>query len=124
MTYVNIIKILAVAKVVKPVTFCQTSSNENFCAISCLTILGTYLETFQKNMKSVKINSSSANFIGRTYLLMLLSVLFIFQFDGVNGDRLIRVGSEFTKNQKFTIEELKEQRRKDQKLDDFLTGKP
>ena len=56
---------------------------------------------------------------------MFLSVLFnIFQFDGVNGDRLIRVGSEFTKNQKFTIEELKEQRRKDQKLDDFLTGKP
>ena len=55
---------------------------------------------------------------------MLLSVLFIFQFDGVNGDRLIRVGSEFTKNQKFTIEELKEQRRKDQKLDDFLTGEP
>ena len=56
---------------------------------------------------------------------MFLSVLFIiFQFDGVNGDRLIRVGSEFTKNQKFTIEELKEQRRKDQKLDDFLTGEP
>ena len=76
-------------------------------------------------MKSVKINSSSANIIGRTYLLMFLSVLFIiFQFDGVNGDRLIRVGSEFTKNQKFTIEELKEQRRKDQKLDDFLTGEP
>ena len=35
MTYVNIIKILAVAKVVKPVTFCQTSSNNFFWAITC-----------------------------------------------------------------------------------------
>ena len=61
---------------------------------------------------------------GTTVYTDVLSVLFIFQFDGVNGDRLIRVGSEFTKNQKFTIEELKEQRRKDQKLDDFLTGEP
>ena len=43
-----------------------------------------------------------------------------FQFDGSNGDRLIRVGSEFTKNQKFTIEELKEQRRLNARLDAFL----
>ena len=48
-----------------------------------------------------------------------MSFLF-FQFDGSNGDRLIRVGSEFTKNQKFTIEELKEQRRRNAGLDAFL----
>ena len=33
---------------------------------------------------------------------------------------MIRVGSEFTKNQKFTIEELKEQRRLNARLDAFL----
>ena len=37
------------------------------------------------------------------------------------GDRLIQEGAEFTKNQKFSIEELKERRRKDPKLDSFLT---
>merc|ERR1719283_152834 len=41
-------------------------------------------------------------------------------FDGSHGDRLIQVGSEFTKNQKFTIEELMDHRRRDQKLDFFL----
>lgn len=33
---------------------------------------------------------------------------------------MIRVGSEFTKNQKFSIEELKEKRRKDHKVESFL----
>ena len=95
-----------------------------FGQLLVLTILGTHLETFQKNMKSVKINSSSAKITSVTLYTDVFVCPFIFQFDGVNGDRLIRVGSEFTKNQKFTIEELKEQRRKDQKLDDFLTGEP
>ena len=44
------------------------------------------------------------------------------QFDGGNGDRLIEVGSTFTKNQKFSIEELKERRRTSHKLDSFLEG--
>ncbi len=42
------------------------------------------------------------------------------QFEGSNGDCLIRIGSEFTKNQKFSIEELKDRRRKDHKLESFL----
>ena len=45
---------------------------------------------------------------------------FALQFEGPNGDTLIQVGSEFTKNQKFSIEELKDRRRKDHKLDLFL----
>jgi hypothetical protein len=44
----------------------------------------------------------------------------LFQFDGTNGGTLIHVGSEFTKNQKFSIEELKDKRRRDHKLEMFL----
>ena len=44
-----------------------------------------------------------------------------FQFEGPNGDRLIEIGSTFTKNQKFSIEELKSRRRRDHKLDAFLS---
>ena len=36
------------------------------------------------------------------------------------GEALIQVGAEFTKNQKMSIEELKERRRRDHKLDQFL----
>ena len=36
------------------------------------------------------------------------------------GDRLIQVGAEFTKNQKLSVEELKETRKRDHKLDQFL----
>ena len=36
------------------------------------------------------------------------------------GDRLIQEGAEFTKDQKMSIEELKELRRKDQKLEQIL----
>jgi len=49
-----------------------------------------------------------------------MNFIILFQFEGPNGDRLIRVGSEFTKNQKFSIEELKDRRRKDHKLESFL----
>jgi hypothetical protein len=38
----------------------------------------------------------------------------------VEGDNLIEVGSTFTKHQKFTIEELKDYRRRDHKLQAFL----
>ena len=44
----------------------------------------------------------------------------IFQFEGGMGEALIQVGAEFTKNQKMSIEELKERRRRDHKLDQFL----
>ena len=37
------------------------------------------------------------------------------------GESLIQVGAEFTKNQKLSIEELKERRKRDHKLDQFLT---
>jgi hypothetical protein len=37
------------------------------------------------------------------------------------GDTLIQVGAEFTKNQKLSIEDLKEGRKRDHKLDQFLT---
>lgn len=43
-----------------------------------------------------------------------------FQFSGANGDRLIEIGATNTNAQKFAIEELKERRRRDHKLDDFL----
>ncbi len=49
-----------------------------------------------------------------------MNFFLVFQFDGANGETLIHVGSEFTKNQKFSIEELKDRRRKDHKLDLFL----
>ncbi|XP_059087734.1 uncharacterized protein LOC131884098 isoform X9 [Tigriopus californicus] len=42
-------------------------------------------------------------------------------FFGDNGDKLIEIGSTFTKNQKFTIEELKDRRKRDQRFDKFLT---
>ena len=42
------------------------------------------------------------------------------QFEGATGEKLIQVGAEFTKNQKFSIEELKERRKRDHKLDMFL----
>lgn len=45
---------------------------------------------------------------------------FFLQFDGANGDKLIEIGSTFTKNQKFTIEELKDRRKRDQRFDKFL----
>ena len=51
---------------------------------------------------------------------MILFIIIIFQFDGANGDRLIQVGSEFTKNQKYTLEELKQHRSSDHKLHAFL----
>ena len=44
----------------------------------------------------------------------------IFQFEGTTGEKLIQVSAEFTKNQKFSIEELKERRKRDHKLDLFL----
>ena len=50
----------------------------------------------------------------------MLKVLFIFQFEGTTGEKLIQVSAEFTKNQKFSIEELKERRKRDHKLDLFL----
>lgn len=53
-------------------------------------------------------------------LLQRKTVAF-FQFDGSNGDSLIEIGSTFTKNQKFSIEELKERRKRDHKLDAFLS---
>lgn len=37
------------------------------------------------------------------------------------GDTLNQVGAEFTKNQKLSIEELKERRKRDHKFDLFLT---
>jgi len=43
-----------------------------------------------------------------------------FQFEGTAGEKLIQVSAEFTKNQKFSIEELKERRKRDHKLDLFL----
>ncbi len=45
------------------------------------------------------------------------------QFEGPMGDTLVQVGAEFTKNQKWSIEELKDRRRRDHKLDLFLTEK-
>lgn len=41
-------------------------------------------------------------------------------FEGTTGEKLIQVSAEFTKNQKFSIEELKERRKRDHKLDLFL----
>ncbi len=52
---------------------------------------------------------------------MFFFIIIIFQFEGANGDRLIDIGSTFTKNQKFSIEELKTRRRRDHKLDAFLS---
>merc|ERR1719225_1182510 len=40
-------------------------------------------------------------------------------FEGTTGEKLIQVSAEFTKNQKFSIEELKERRKRDHKLDFF-----
>ncbi len=51
----------------------------------------------------------------------VMRILFPFQFEGANGDQLIEVGATFTKHQKFTIEELKERRRRDGRLNAFLT---
>ena len=42
-------------------------------------------------------------------------------FLGSFGDKLISVGAEFTKNQKFTIEELKRIRKSDSRLEARLT---
>ncbi|XP_071744698.1 uncharacterized protein [Lepeophtheirus salmonis] len=50
-----------------------------------------------------------------------ISDLFLEMFDGPNGDSLIELGSEFTQNQKFTIEELKKKRARDHKFDAFLS---
>ena len=44
-------------------------------------------------------------------------------FEGKNGDHLIEIASAFTKNQKLSIEELKERRRRDHKLDAFLSDR-
>ena len=41
-------------------------------------------------------------------------------FLGSYGDRLISVGAEFTKNQKFTIEELKRIRQRDSRVEQKL----
>ena len=49
-----------------------------------------------------------------------ISSYLIFQFEGTTGEKLIQVSAEFTKNQKFSIEELKERRKRDHKLDLFL----
>ena len=47
-------------------------------------------------------------------------IYLFFQFEGTTGEKLIQVSAEFTKNQKFSIEELKERRKRDHKLDLFL----
>ena len=47
--------------------------------------------------------------------------MLLFQFLGPNGDRLIEVGATFTQNQKFSIEDLNQRRRRDHKLDQFLS---
>ena len=42
-------------------------------------------------------------------------------FEADLGDNLMQVGAEFTKNQKWSIEELKDRRKRDHKLELFLT---
>ena len=43
-----------------------------------------------------------------------------FQFDGTVGDTLVKVGAEFTKRQKWSIEELKKERARDQTVELYL----
>ena len=42
------------------------------------------------------------------------------QFEDKVGETLVKVGAEFTKRQKWSIEELKEQRKRDQNVEHYL----
>ena len=53
--------------------------------------------------------------------IRLLIFQFTFQFEGPIGDTLVQVGAEFTKNQKWSMEEMKDRRKRDHKLDNFLS---
>ena len=48
-------------------------------------------------------------------------MIFMASCSGAYGDTLIRVGAEFTQNQKFTIEELKKGRAREPRLEQFLS---
>ncbi|CAB4064754.1 ARHGEF12 [Lepeophtheirus salmonis] len=84
-------------------------------------VINEFFHTERSHVRNLKNMIMKDRIKSQGFPIGDISDLFLEMFDGPNGDSLIELGSEFTQNQKFTIEELKKKRARDHKFDAFLS---